>query len=231
MMFSRKSIARSTPSSCTPSMDSSAAFMRADGRGTRLQSLFLEISKREVLAGRVFRRISTPSDSMAAISARMISRAAGISGHAKHQHSPPDCEPRKPSGKSHQRQFVRAGQTRRTSTTTASCVRRQCPHCGTARIAQFGIDASQVEMVRLDAEFFHRQTVSMRELIWRRRARHAGISLRTARHRHGADGGERIGNAGNDVGVLVTSLGDGLHVTAGIVSTGQPSRQRTCRVK
>ena len=85
-----------------------------------------------------------------------------------------------------------------------------------ARIAQFGIDAAEIEVVRFHAEFFADEPFQRADGNWGVQRPAAAFGLAGRGANAAADGGEGIGRAGDDVGVLVTSLGDGLDVAAGV---------------
>ena len=90
-----------------------AALVRADAEEDRLEALLLQIGEGEVRPSWELSRISTPSDSMASISAWMISRGRRYSGTPSTNMPPATlCASNTVGAKPHQGQFVRAGQAR-----------------------------------------------------------------------------------------------------------------------
>ena len=192
-----------------------AAFVRADAQEHRFVALLLEVREGEFAA---------EPGVQADLHAERLDRRdfrlddfarQPVFGHAEHQHPARQVlrlEDRR--RKAHQRQFVRARHAGRPGADDR--------HFATAadalapRIAQFGIDAAEIEIVRLDAEFFTDEPLQRADGNGRvERSAPAFCLARRGAHA-AADGGKGIRRAGDDVGVLVTALGDGLHVAAGI---------------
>src|SRR5476649_1093714 len=90
----------------------------------------------------------------------------------------------------------------------------------TARVAQFGIDAAQIEVVRLNAEFFADESLQRADgnRSVERSAPAFGFAGRGANT--AADGGKRVRRPRDDVGIFITSLGNRLHIAAGVCAHG-----------
>ena len=95
---------------------------------------------------------------------------------------------------------MRAGQARRPGPNDGNLA--SAADVFAARIAQFGIDATEVELARFDAEFFTDEP-------FQRANGHGGVERAAPAFRFAwrgadaaADGGERVGRAGDDVVVV-----------------------------
>ena len=189
--------------------------MRADAEEHGFKALFLEISKREVLAefrimanfhAERFDRFDFCPDDLA---------RQTVFGYAEHQHSAGDVV-RLENGwrETHQRQLVRAGQSCRTGADDRDFAIAADPLA--ARIAKFRINPVEVEAVGLDAVFFADETLQRAD--GNGGIQCAAATLRLARRRANpaADRGERIGRARDNVSIFVPAFGNRLHITAGI---------------
>src|SRR5271157_2475031 len=116
--------------------------------------------------------------------------------------------------KPHQRQFVCARQTGgpcanyRHFTPTADAL--------AAWIAQFGIDAAEIEVVRFSAELFTDKPFQSADRDGCVERSAPAFRLARSGTHTAADRGKRVRRAGDDIGVLVTPFGYGLHIAAGV---------------
>src|SRR5208337_71709 len=82
--------------------------------------------------------------------------------------------------------------------------------------AQAGIDAAQIELLRLHAEPLTDKPLQCTDGNGRVNRSPAALGLAGRRADAPANGGKRIGLPRDNVSVLGAALGDGLHVTPGI---------------
>ena len=170
-----------------------AALVRADAEEHRLVALLLQVRQRRspARAGGC-RRISTPSDSMASISARMISRGSRYSGTPSTSIPPArlcasNTVGENPINASSCAQDSPAGPAPTIATL------RPPPMRLAARVAQFGIDAAKIEVVRLDAELFADKPFQRADGNGGVERPAAAFGLAGRGANAPADGGERVG--------------------------------------
>jgi len=171
----------------------SRLFVRADADKDRFVSLTLQVFEQKFPAQFLAETDSTPSDSMALISAWMISRGSRYSGTPSTNIPPAtSCASNTVAEETQQRQFVRARQSCGPGADDGDLRRRQAAY---GSVAERGVDAVEIELVRLDAELFADKPFQGRGIETVASSVPAD-RLRTGGTDPAADRGKRFGHAG-----------------------------------